>query len=51
MDRLDLMIRQTMNAEGVTEAMKAENQMLWVQSMNFIRSWAEEIIKAELIYI
>ena len=40
----------TVLAEGVTEAMKAENQMLWVQSMNSIRSRAEEIIKAELIY-
>ena len=49
-DRLDLIIRQMMKAEGVTEAMKAENQMLWVQSMNSIRSRAEEIIKAELIY-
>ena len=29
-DRLDLIIRQMMKAEGVTEAMKAENQMLWV---------------------
>jgi hypothetical protein len=44
------MIRQIAEAEGVTEAMKAENQMLWVQSMNSIRSRAEEIIKAELIY-
>ena len=49
-DRLNLMIRQMTEAEGVTEAMKAENQMLWVQSMNSIRSRAEEIIKAELIY-
>ena len=49
-DRLNLMIRQMAEAEGVTEAMKAENQMLWVQSMNSIRSRAEEIIKAELIY-
>ena len=32
-DRLDLIIRQMMKAEGVTEAMKAENQMLWVQSI------------------
>ena len=37
-------------ADGVDEAMKAENQMLWVQSMNSIRSRAEEIIKRELIY-
>ena len=49
-DRLHLIIRQTAEAESVTEAMKAENQMLWVQSMNSIRSRAEEIIKAELIY-
>ena len=49
-DRLDLIIQQMMKAEGVTEAMKAENQMLWVQSMNSIRNRAEEIIKVELIY-
>ena len=49
-ERCSLIIRQMAEAEGVTEAMKAENQMLWVQSMNSIRSRAEEIIKAELIY-
>ena len=49
-DRLGLIIRQMAEAEGVTEAMKADNQMLWVQSMNSIRSRAEEIIKMELIY-
>ena len=49
-DRLNLIIRQMAESEGVTEAMKAENPMLWVQSMNSIRSRAEEIIKAELIY-
>lgn len=43
-DRLNLIIRQMAESEGVTEAMKAENQMLWVQSMNSIRSRAEEII-------
>ena len=49
-DRLNLMIRQMAEAEGVTEAMKAENQMLWVQSMNTIRHRTEGIIKAELNY-
>ena len=49
-DRLSLIIQQMMEAEGVTEAMKADNQLLWVQSMNSIRSRAEEIIKAEMIY-
>ena len=49
-DRLNLIIRQMAESEGLTEAMKAENQMLWVQSMNSIRNRAEEIIKTELIY-
>ena len=49
-NRLDLIIRQMAEVEGVNEAMKAENQMLWVQSMNSIRNRAEEIIKYELIY-
>ena len=49
-EQLALTVRQMQEAEGVTEAMKAENQMLWVQSMNSIRCRAEEIIKTELIY-
>ena len=36
--------------EGVTEALKAENQMLWVQRMNNIRSAAMEIVTNDLIY-
>ena len=48
--RCSLIIEQMMKAEGVTEAMKATNQLLWVQSMNSIRDRAEEIIKHELIY-
>lgn len=49
-DRMNLIIRQMAQTEGVTEATKVDNQMLWVQSMNSIRNRAEEIIKAELIY-
>ena len=49
-ERCSLIIEQMAEAEGVDEAMKAENQMLWVQSINSIRSRAEEIIKRELIY-
>ena len=36
--------------EGVTEALKAENQMLWVQKMNNIRNAAMEIVSNDLIY-
>ena len=49
-ERCSLIIEQMAEAEGVDEALKASDQMLWVQSMNSIRSRAEEIIKRELIY-
>lgn len=47
--RLEVIIDQMKAAEGVTEGLKAENQMAWVQAMNSIRSRAEEVIFAELI--
>ena len=37
-------------AEGITESIKAENQMEWVRRMNNIRNRAEGIIRAEMIY-
>ena len=43
--------KQMAFAEGVTEKLKAENQMLWVQRMNNIRNKAEEIIFAEYINV
>ncbi|MBQ8133621.1 MAG: TnpV protein [Clostridia bacterium] len=36
--------------EGVTEQLKAENQMLWIAKMNNIRNRATKIVKGELIY-
>ena len=36
--------------EGITETLKAENQMLWVQRMNVVRETATEIILNDLIY-
>ena len=50
-EQLALTIRQMQDSEGVTEALKAENQMEWVRRMNSIRSRAEEIIQKELIFI
>ena len=49
-ERCNRIIEQMKKAEGVTEAMKASDQMLWVCSMNSIRNRAEEIIKYEMIY-
>ena len=45
---LDLLMTQMAAQEGVTEQMKAENQMEWVWRMNSIRSRAEEIVWNEL---
>ena len=49
-ERLALIMEQMKAAEGVTEELKARNQLAWVQHMNSIRSRAEEIIYAELVY-
>ena len=44
------LVKQLAEKEGLTEALKAENQMLWVQRMNNIRSAAMEIVANDLIY-
>ncbi len=49
-ERFDLLIEQMAKQEGVTEQLKAQNQMLWVRRMNNIRARAEEIVKEEIIY-
>ena len=48
--RLELIIEQMKAAEGVTENMKATDQMEWVGAMNSIRNRAEEIVTNELVY-
>lgn len=45
----ELLMTQMAEREGVTEQLKAEDQMAWVQAMNGIRNRAEEIVLAELI--
>ena len=49
-ERLDLIMEQMKAAEGVTEELKAQNQLEWVGRMNNIRNRAEAIIKNEMIY-
>ena len=49
-NRLERMIDRMKAVEGITEALKASDPMVWVQSMNNIRARAEEIILQELIY-
>ena len=49
-DRMELIARQMAKREGVTEALKAADQMEWVRRMNSIRNRAEEIVLHELVY-
>ena len=49
-ESFDLLIEQMAKQEGVTEQLKAQNQMLWVRRMNNIRARAEEIVREEIIY-
>ena len=49
-ERLSLIVEQMKKSEGVTEDLKAADQMAWVGAMNSIRNRAEEIILREMIY-
>ena len=49
-ERLSLIIEQIKASEGVTEELKAANQMAWVGAMNSICNRAEEIVLREMIY-
>lgn len=44
------LVNDMAKVESITEQLKAENQILWVQRMNNIRNKAEEIVNQELIY-
>ena len=48
--RLEWLSQQMTKTEGVTEQLKAENQILWIQRMTSIRNRVDEMIRDELIY-
>ena len=49
--RLEVLVNQMMVSEGITEELKEEDQMNWIQRMNNVRTRAEKLIITELIYI
>ena len=49
-ERIGILVRQMMEKQGVTEDLKARDQMVWVGVVNNIRNAAEEIVLKELIY-
>ena len=48
--QMELVTKQMAESQGITEALKAKDQMAWVGAMNNIRNAAEEIVFSELIY-
>ena len=49
-ERMEVLVHQMMERQGITEEMKARDQMEWVRAVNGIRNMAEEIVLNELIY-
>ena len=49
-EMFDLLVKKLAEQEGITEQLKAADQMVWVQRMNNIRNAAEEIVNAEVIF-
>ena len=49
-EKMLLLTKQMAERDGVTEQLKAQDQMLWVQRMNNIRDRAMEIVNHDLIY-
>ena len=49
-ERLSLIVEQMKVAEGVTEELKASDQMAWVRAMNSICNRAEEVVLKEIVY-
>ena len=49
-ERMDILVRQMMKKQGITEELKARDQMAWIGAVNNIRNVAEEIVCNEIIY-
>ena len=49
-ERMEALVQQMMDKKGITEELKARDQMAWVGAVNNIRNVAEEVVLTELIY-
>lgn len=50
-EKLEILIKQMAEKESITEELKANNQIEWIQRMNNIKNRAEETVLKELIYV
>lgn len=49
-EMLELLVKQMAQAQGITEQLKAEDQIAWVGAMNNIRNAAEELVMQEVVF-
>lgn len=49
-ERFERLVEQMKQAQGITEQLKADKPLEWVQRMNNVRSAVEEVINTELLY-
>ena len=50
-DMFSRLVKEYVDRQGVTERLKVENQLLWVQTMNNIRACVREVVDREIIYL
>lgn len=50
-EKMVLLVKQMKTGAGITEELKASDQMKWVELMNNARNAAEEIVVKEIVYI
>ena len=51
LNMVELLIKQMAVQQGITEQLKADAPMVWVQKMNALKSTAEEIVLYEIVYV
>ena len=50
-ERMDILVRQMMDRQGITEELKSRDQMEWVRRANNVRSRVDEMILTEMVYV
>ncbi len=49
-EEVECLLRKMMERQGIDEALKASDQMMWVQKVNALRAMAEEVVLREIVY-
>jgi len=50
-DMFSRLVKEYADRQGITEQLKAENQILWIQKINNIRACVKEVVESNIIYL